>query len=129
MDSGTECTLSKFANDAKLCRAVNKLEGKDVIQRDQDRLERWACVTFMKFNKAKCKNLHLGHGNPKHKYKLGRDWIESSAEKEDFGVFVDDKFNITHYRALEAQKADCILGCIKRSVASRLREVILPLYL
>ena len=30
--------------------------------------------------------------------------------------------------ALGAQKANCILGCIKRSVVSRLREGILPLY-
>ena len=31
MDSGIECTLSKFANDTELCGAVNTLEGRDVI--------------------------------------------------------------------------------------------------
>ena len=52
-DSGIDCTLSKSANDTKLCGAVDMLEGRDVIQRDHDRLERWACANIMKFNKAK----------------------------------------------------------------------------
>ena len=70
MDSGIKCTLSKFANDTKLCDVVNILEGKDAIQRDLGRLERWAVANLMKFNKAKCKVLHMGQGNPKHKYRL-----------------------------------------------------------
>ncbi|GAB0180867.1 hypothetical protein GRJ2_000552000 [Grus japonensis] len=86
MDSGIECTLSKFANDTKLCGVVDTLEGRDAIQRDLDRLERWACANLTKFNKAKCKVLHM------------------------------------------AQKANCVLGCIKSSVTSRSREGILPLY-
>jgi len=67
MDSGTECILNKFANDTKLCGVVDTLEGRDAIQRDLDRLQRWACVNRMKFNKAKCKVPHMGRGNPKHK--------------------------------------------------------------
>ena len=54
MDSGIECALSKFDDNTKLSGAVNALEGRDAVQRDLDRLERWACVTLMKFNKAKC---------------------------------------------------------------------------
>jgi len=66
LDSKIECTLHNFANDTKPCGAADTSEGQDAVQRDLDKLEKWAYVNLMRFNKAKCKVLHLGQDNPQY---------------------------------------------------------------
>jgi len=83
MESGTECTLSKSADDTRLCGVAETLEGRDTIHRDLGKLERWAREDIVKFNKAMCKVLHMGQGNPKHRYRLDGEWIESNPEEKD----------------------------------------------
>ncbi|KAM3675662.1 triadin isoform 15-T15 [Ammospiza maritima maritima] len=133
MESGFQCTLSEFTDDSddtddtQMCDAVNTLEGRNNTQKDLVRFERWAQVILMKFNNAKCEVLHLVWRSPKNSFRLGREWKETRAGETDLGP-VHENLDMTQQCVLEVKKAVCILGCIKSSVASTSKEVILSLY-
>jgi len=121
--SRIKCTLSKFLDDTKLSVVVNMPEGCNAIQRDLDKLGKWA-----RFKKSKCRVLHLSWGNLRYQYRLRDNGFGSSPAEKNLGILVDEKLHVNRQCALVAQVANCILGYIKRSVTSRSREVILPLY-
>lgn len=51
-NSGIEHVLCKFSGNTKLNSAVDMTEGKDTIQSDLDRLEKWAQMNLTEFTKS-----------------------------------------------------------------------------
>jgi len=128
LDGGTERALRKFAY-LKLEGMVNAPDSCVPMQRDLDKLEKCAKRNVMKFNKGKWKVLCLGRNNPMDQDRLGADWLESNFAEKDLGVVVDRKVNRSQQSSLMAKAANSSLGCIRKSIASCWRVVMLHLYM
>ena len=76
----------------------------------------------MRFNETNYRILHLGCDSSHYQHKLGDVRMEHSLAKRDLGVLVEGKMDTSQQCALTAQNANCILGFIKRSMASRVRR-------
>ena len=128
IDFGVSSKISKFADDTKLGGKALTIGDCETIQKDLDHLNNWSEKWLLKFNKDKCKVMHVGFNNLKHNYKLqGRNLIRVEEEK-DLGVIVKSDLKNGSQCMAASRKANTILGFIARNFDCKTPEVITRLY-
>ncbi|KAJ7424354.1 rna-directed dna polymerase from mobile element jockey-like [Willisornis vidua] len=91
LDDEIKYTLNKFADITKLGRSVDLLEDRKALHRNLDSLHQWAKACGMRFSKATCWVMFLGHNNHRQLYRPGKEWLETGPEEKDLGVLVDSR--------------------------------------
>lgn len=124
---GIECTFSRFAGDPQPSGVVDTLQGREAIQRELGRLERWVNENLMMFNQGKCKVLKLDWGFPNAKYRLGEEWFESSPGRKTWECWLMRSSRWDSSVCLQPRKPNMSWSS-SRDATSRSREVIPPLY-
>ena len=79
----------------------------------------WSLVWQLRFNADKCKVLHVGPNNPEHQYSMEsrgtRSVLLSTELEKDLGVNMDPSLKFSKHTEIQVNKANRILGLIRRS--------------
>ena len=120
--------LRKFADDTKLAQPIKSLEDAEHFQRDIDNLCKWAHEWAMEFNTDKCKVMHVGRNNPKHKYHMDGVELGVTDEERDLGVWTKSSLKPTLQCMKAVTNANRTLGLILKSFHYRTKQSLIPLY-
>jgi len=117
IDSNIRSLLLKFADDAKVFEKVNSFADRHQLQ--DDKLCDWAETWQMEFNVPKCVAMHTGHGNSKFRYSMKGRELAAVASTKDLGVHISDDLKSANHCCESYQKANRMLGLVKRTIKHR----------
>jgi hypothetical protein len=109
---------SMYADDTKVYGAA---ENVSKLQDDLDRLVDWADTWQLRFNADKCNVLHLGKNNKQQSYDMrkhgssDKKTLGKSSLEKDLGVHVDKDLRFSQHIETQVNKANKLLGLIRRS--------------
>ena len=123
-----EALIKLFADDTKVAQIVETEEDVQKMQSVIDELARWTKEWGMNFNVKKCKIMHVGSRNKKHKYTMDGEELAAVTEEKDLGVWLEASHKPTKQCAAAAKAAHFALGQIQRSFHYRKKENLVPLW-
>ena len=105
--------IKMFADDTKIFAECKNDEDREKLQRDLESMQEWSRTWQIRFNADKCKVMHMGRGNPKHKYNMLRDdhliTLDSTECEKDLGVYIDNELKFRSHIDRVSKKANGVL--------------------
>jgi len=121
--------LSKlFADDAKLLGKTKNYDQIDSMRQDLQKLFEWSNKWGMAFNAEKCKVMHIGRGNFQANYEINDQQLSDVKEEKDLGIIVSSDLKVSPQCVKAVKNANKVLGCIKRTIEIRDKNIIMDLY-
>ncbi len=116
VSEGTDIYL--FSDDAKLYRKITSTNDCNILQHDLGKLQAWSEQWLLKFHPHKCKVLEIGSKKFNFDYKLGETSLDNTTKEKDIGVTVDHKLCFEYHMQEKINKANSIMGIIRRTFSS-----------
>ena len=121
-----------FADDTKAYNSIKSQVDVINLQSVIDDMFLWTKKWLLKFNKEKCKILHIGKKNPKNKYFIGEEdnkieLTETDLEK-DLGIFIDPNLDFKKHIKSIVKKASYLNYKILKNFTYRDPSILVPLF-
>ena len=121
-----------FADDTKVYKSINDTSDNICLQSAIDEMFLWTQNWLLKFNKDKCKILHLGRNNPHHKYSIGAEndkvILETTDLEKDLGVHIDPNLDFKSHIKTIVKKASFLSYKILKNFTFRDSNILVPLF-
>ena len=109
-----------FADDTKILRCIMSKKDSIELQKDIHELENWSNKWLLRFNTEKCHVLTVGRTEDirhTHNYQLYENNLDHVFEEKDLGVTIDSELRFEEHISAKVNKANSIVGLIRRSFA------------
>jgi hypothetical protein len=125
---GLKNNCKLYADDTKIISIIKGPEDQINLQNDLNKSMEWTQNWLIKFNKEKCKVMHIGKQNPKYCYKIGETELKETEMERDLGILISNDLKWKNQVNSAILKANRILGQLKHSFVHFDTELIKLLY-
>ena len=107
-------SVQMFADDTKMWSKISNLQDCVYLQEDIDKLQEWSKNWLVAFTATKCKIMRLRNNQIDYQYKMGENKLAEIISEKDLGIYIDNKLRLSDHVDAAVNKANRLVGLIKR---------------